>query len=411
MKKQFIAAALAGVVLLSGCSGVSQESYNSVVAENEKLKTNNDATLSQKNDLAKQYGDLQSKYDELQSNYDSLKKEAEPYLALSEAERAAEMERLQKEEDERKAKEEAERQEEEAKGYETGITFEDISRSPDKYKGKKVKFSGSVLQVIDGYLSNNLRMSTNGNYDDVILVEYKTSLIDVRLLDNDKITIYGTFSDLQSYTAVMGNTVTVPLIKADRIELTPTAGRNPDGSVVSVADIESKIEITTVKTQNDKVCAFITNNSDVIVGRIKVQAIFKDSSGTMIDTDERSIDLLSAGTTVVVALYAPDTYSNFDIEKTVEIDENSYYTNYYDKCSITGNKGERCVMVQFTNNGDKEISYVNYIVLLYKGEDIVYTSTDSLYNVAAGKTEVDKVNTYNTEYDRFEIYLQSAYGS
>lgn len=411
MKKQFIAAVLAGAVLLSGCSGVSQESYNSVVAENEKLKTNNDATLSQKNDLAKQYGDLQSKYDELQSNYDSLKKEAEPYLALSEAERAAEMERLQKEEDERKAKEEAERQEEEAKGYETGITFEDISRSPDKYKGKKVKFSGSVLQVIDGYLSNNLRMSTNGNYDDVILVEYKTSLIDVRLLDNDKITIYGTFSDLQSYTAVMGNTVTVPLVKADRIELTPTAGRNPDGSVVSDADIANKISVTTAKTQNGKICAFITNNSNVIVGEVKIQAIFKDSSGTMVDTDSKSIVLLAAGATVVVALNAPDTYSSFDIEKTVDIDENSYYTCCYDKCSITGNKGEDCVMVQFTNNGDTEIACADYIVLFYKGSDIVYTSNESLYHIAAGKTEVDKVSTYRREYDNFEIYLQTAYSS
>lgn len=411
MKKMVLATALAGVMLLSGCSGVSQDEYNSLVEANSSLSSRNNVLTQKVSEQESANSSLSEANSQMFTEYEQLKKDAEPYLKLSEAERAAEMERLQKEEEERKAQEEAARQEEEAKGYETGITFDDISRSPDKYKGKKVKFSGSVLQVIEGYLSNNLRMSTSGNYDDVILVDYKTSLIDVRLLDNDKITIYGTFTDLQSYTAVMGNTVTVPMVKADRIELTPTAGRNPDGSIVSVADIESKIEITTVQTQNEEVCAFITNNSDAIVGRLKIQAIFKDAGGTMIDTDDGRVDLLSPGATVVVCLDTPNSFDSFDIEKTVSVDENSYYTSYYDKCSITGNEGEKCVMVQFTNNSDKEISYINYVVLLYNGDDVVDTSTEHLYNIAAGKTEVDKVNTYSTEYDRFEIYLQSAYGS
>lgn len=41
MKKSVIAAVLAAVMLLSGCSGVSEESYNSVVAENSQLKEEN----------------------------------------------------------------------------------------------------------------------------------------------------------------------------------------------------------------------------------------------------------------------------------------------------------------------------------------------------------------------------------
>lgn len=411
MKKSLIAAALAASLLLSGCSGVSQEEYNSLVEENNRLTSENEQLTDRVNEALRRNNAIYAEKQQISNDYEKLKEEAQPFLELSEAERQAELARLEKEEAERKAQEEAERLEEEAKGYDTGITFDDISRSPEKYKGKKVKFSGNVLQVVDGTLSNNLRMSTSGNYDDVILVEYKTSLIDFRLLDNDKITIYGTFSNLQSYTAVMGNTVTVPLVKADRKEFTPTAGRNSDGSVASIADIESKIEINTVQTQNDKVCVFITNNSNAIIGRVKVQAIFKDSSGTMIDTDDGRVDLLSPSATVAVCLNAPKSYDSFDIEKTINIDENSYYTNYYDKCSITGNKGEKCVMVQFTNNSDKEISYIYYVVLLYKGNDIVGTSNKSLYKVAPSKTEVDKVNTYSTEYDRFEIYLQSAYGS
>lgn len=54
MKKQFIAAALAGTLLLSGCSGVSQESYNSVVAENEQLKSENSSLKSANTSLSEQ---------------------------------------------------------------------------------------------------------------------------------------------------------------------------------------------------------------------------------------------------------------------------------------------------------------------------------------------------------------------
>lgn len=227
MKKQFIAAVLAGAVLLSGCSGVSQESYNSVVAENESLKTKvtemqatNNSLTTNNNELANKRDELANECDELTSKYEALEKEARPYLELSEAERAAEMERLQKEEDERKAKEEAERQEEEAKGYETGITFDDISRSPDKYKGKKVKFTGRVLQLVfEGTNISELRMSTNGNYDDVILISYDPSKLDGRILEDDNITVCGTFSKMYTYTTVLGSSQTVPLVYVDIITI------------------------------------------------------------------------------------------------------------------------------------------------------------------------------------------------
>lgn len=51
MKKSIIAAALAAVVLLSGCSGVSQESYNSLVEENERLKSENSSLQSENSSL------------------------------------------------------------------------------------------------------------------------------------------------------------------------------------------------------------------------------------------------------------------------------------------------------------------------------------------------------------------------
>ena len=103
--------------------------------------------------------------------------------------------------------------------YETGLTFKDISRNPDKYIGQKVKFSGNVLQIIEGVTINAIRMSTKGDYDDVIYAVYTKSIIDYRLLEDDHITIYGTFEGMETYETIFGSSVTLPKIHIDFIEL------------------------------------------------------------------------------------------------------------------------------------------------------------------------------------------------
>lgn len=103
--------------------------------------------------------------------------------------------------------------------YNTGLTFKMISRNPEKYKGQKVKFSGNVLQIIEGTASNDIRMSTNGNYDDVIYATYDTSILDFRLLEDDHITIYGTFVEMLTYETIFGESITLPGIYIEFIEL------------------------------------------------------------------------------------------------------------------------------------------------------------------------------------------------
>ena len=42
-------------------------------------------------------------------------------------------------------------------------------------------------------------------------------LLDVRLLEDDNITVYGAFVEMYTYETVLGGTVTLPLISVDRI--------------------------------------------------------------------------------------------------------------------------------------------------------------------------------------------------
>jgi len=100
------------------------------------------------------------------------------------------------------------------KNCESGL-YDAISRDPDMYKGKYVKFTGTVVQVVSEASGANdcseYRIATKNGYDKVIFV-----LIDnygkSRILEDDKITVYGRCSGLYSYKTVLGAKVTIPLI-------------------------------------------------------------------------------------------------------------------------------------------------------------------------------------------------------
>ncbi|MCR5686042.1 MAG: toxin regulator, partial [Lachnospiraceae bacterium] len=142
----------------------------------------------------------------------------------AEEEKAA-ADKAAKEEAERKAAEEAAaREAEKKKGYNTGITFNDLARKPDDFKGKKVQFSGRVLQVNEVDTEIQIRLATKKNswdqyYDDVIYIYFDRSLIPARILDDDIITIYGVSRGLYTYTTVLGASVTLPLIEVEKIDI------------------------------------------------------------------------------------------------------------------------------------------------------------------------------------------------
>lgn len=219
--KKLIIMAICGV-LLTGCGssggGVSQEDYNSSLkenerlsAENEELKTENQELSNLLEQLQKEYGD----YKEAMKNYEGLSA-AEAEAREIEAKRIAEE---QKAEEERLAAEaQAQKEKEEKVGYETGITYDQLARTPDDYKSKKVKFSGKVVQVIEGDYVIQIRFAVNSNYDKVLLGEYSKSIVSSRILEDDIVTIYGTSAGLITYKSTIGGNITIPSVSIDKID-------------------------------------------------------------------------------------------------------------------------------------------------------------------------------------------------
>ena len=103
--------------------------------------------------------------------------------------------------------------------YDTGITYNQLARTPDKFKGEKVKFTGLVIQVVEGDNETDLRIAVNDNYDNVLYVAYDPKISDTRVLENDHVTIKGVSQGVYTYESTLGGSITVPLVLVDIITI------------------------------------------------------------------------------------------------------------------------------------------------------------------------------------------------
>jgi len=210
-------------VSLSACSSVSKDEYQKALDDNAKLKSDSEKAMEElktaKNRID-EFAVLEAKYKNLSDSEIAAQQAANDLKA--EQDRQAK-EKLLAQEKEKAAAEAAmalsKAEAEEKKGYETGITYKQLARTPDEYEGKKVKFSGTVLQVVEGDSEVNLRVAANSNYNNILYVYYPSSITKVRVLEEDNVTLYGVSEGLYTYESTMGGNITIPLIKVDRIDI------------------------------------------------------------------------------------------------------------------------------------------------------------------------------------------------
>ncbi len=116
------------------------------------------------------------------------------------------------------------------------IEYDDLFRNNEQHVGKVVRYTGKIVQY--GELScllcadpgHYLRVAVTplsyGFYDDPIYVIDHSG---ERFLEDDIVTVWGTVDGLESYTAVLGNEVTIPRIKALSIVLGKASNPKPAG--------------------------------------------------------------------------------------------------------------------------------------------------------------------------------------
>ena len=196
---------IGGIILGGGTTGVEAEVHNQVVIEVETLKTENTKLQEQVNQ-AKPYFEMKEE-ERVIMEAEAEEKRVAAEKKAAEAQAAADKAAADKVEADEKA-----RLEEEKKGYDTGITFDQLARTPDDYIGKKVKFNGKVIQVMEGDGETQVRLAVNGDYDNVILAAWVDGTTGSRVLYDDNITISGLSGGLLTYKSTMGGEITIPQV-------------------------------------------------------------------------------------------------------------------------------------------------------------------------------------------------------
>lgn len=96
-----------------------------------------------------------------------------------------------------------------------GVSYADVARNPDYYKGQLITTTGKVIQVLEYGNELQLRLQEEtDNWEDEYIwyVFYTRTDGEGRILENDTMTIYGENVGMYSYETVLGNTVTIPAI-------------------------------------------------------------------------------------------------------------------------------------------------------------------------------------------------------
>lgn len=101
------------------------------------------------------------------------------------------------------------------------ITYSQLARTPDDYVGYKITFEGKVIQVSESSYSDTvyLRVATSDDYNKVMLIEYDSSILSSRILEDDEIRFYGTSTGLYTYESTWGKSVTIPAATVEHITI------------------------------------------------------------------------------------------------------------------------------------------------------------------------------------------------
>lgn len=102
--------------------------------------------------------------------------------------------------------------------YDTGITFDQLARTPKQYTNQKVSFTGSVIQATENGSTTQVLLAVDGDSDNTAMLNINNKKLNgSRILENDLIDIKGISHGTTSYESIMNEEITTPLISVDII--------------------------------------------------------------------------------------------------------------------------------------------------------------------------------------------------
>ena len=104
------------------------------------------------------------------------------------------------------------------------IKYDDLARNSEEKIGNKYVFTGEVVQVVydteDGECEYRIAVTKDeyDSYSDIVYVYYTRGEND-KLIEEDIVTFYGEASGEESYTSVLGESITIPAVTAVYVDI------------------------------------------------------------------------------------------------------------------------------------------------------------------------------------------------
>ena len=128
--------------------------------------------------------------------------------------------------------------------------YSEFTRRPDLYLNEPVAFYAKVVQVFEGSKSSEYRMAVDGWHDAMVDVVLPAASRTIRILEDDSVSVTGTFTGFMTYQSPSGASFTIPECSASSVVL---SGKKPE---TAKKDASGKYTVT---KQNYK---FFARNAD-----------------------------------------------------------------------------------------------------------------------------------------------------
>lgn len=104
------------------------------------------------------------------------------------------------------------------------VTYEELARNPENFKGQNLTFTGEVIQCEQSYGTSyfarvNVTVDEYGYYDDTIYVTFEIPEGNDKILEEDIVKLYGVCQGSESYTSIFGEQITIPSLDAVYVEI------------------------------------------------------------------------------------------------------------------------------------------------------------------------------------------------
>ena len=99
----------------------------------------------------------------------------------------------------------------------TKTNYDDFARHESLHKDEQITISGKVLQVVEGTYRNTVRLAVDSVSDKVFYLTVDKDLSDIRVLEDDSITVRGKYSGLYTYSSTMGGEITIPSAAIEKV--------------------------------------------------------------------------------------------------------------------------------------------------------------------------------------------------